>query len=153
MTGTGLPLFISVSSLFVFFFSFVILYLWWSFTLACFQYGLKPLFIFLPFILHFAGPLDKWVIKSLKMYKVYERNRADNPTHRDVLWAIQILLCRNKSKLFMGTEAKCHENHQHTDRFNNISASTLSGWVKKRSLEHYRKPPWHTGFHRFEKTC
>lgn len=48
-------LFISVSSLFRFL-SFVILHLWQSFTQACFQHELKPLFIFLSVILHLSIP-------------------------------------------------------------------------------------------------
>lgn len=41
----------------------------------------------------------------------------------------------------MGIEAKSHGNRQHTDTFSNVTATTHAGWVKERSLKHYKEPP------------
>lgn len=67
--------------------------------------------ILLFYILLFPVALDKSVFKSLRRCKVYERNWEDKHTHTHV-FSFTYIVCINKSKLYMGIEAKCHGNHQ-----------------------------------------
>ncbi len=115
-------LFISVFSLFRFF-SFVILSLSHgpAHNIKC-SLCLSCSLLFL----HLSGPLDKWVIKSLRRCKVYERNGEDihTHTHGRVLSYTETVR-RNKSKSFAGIEANYHGNRQYTDQFSDVSATAL----------------------------
>lgn len=103
--------------------------------------------------------LIKKVIKSLSRCKVYERNEDDKPTYTDRIWAMQILLCREKRTLFLVNEAQSHENHHYHQAvqqyfsYNTLEFESRGGhWSTTRSQQLWERP--HVTYHLYDfATC